>query len=114
MRNIHILAIAVAITACTSNQNRTEVQNTGASGTAPVAVDANSAVGAFALRMIADGRETFRHDTFGDEDFWSNTLQLDRALLANGAASSHRFGRADRARRAVAGGFSTDRRALSG
>jgi hypothetical protein len=64
----------------------------GSGGTAPVAVDPNSSVGAFALRMIAEGRETFRHDTFGDEDFWSNALQLDRALQGVSPAAALALG----------------------
>src|SRR5262245_49324051 len=37
-------------------------------------------------RLIDEGRQTFRFDTFGDEDFWGGTLQLDRAIAgaANG------------------------------
>src|SRR5260370_11748820 len=31
-------------------------------------------------RMIADGRQTFRFDTFGDETFWGDALQLHRAI----------------------------------
>jgi len=31
-------------------------------------------------KQIADGRETFRYDTFGDEDFWGGTLQLHKAI----------------------------------
>src|SRR5579884_4100594 len=27
-------------------------------------------------RMLADGRRTFRFDTFGDEAFWGDTLKL--------------------------------------
>lgn len=36
--------------------------------------------------MISRGRDIFRHDTFGDEDFWTNTLKLHRAIegAANG------------------------------
>jgi hypothetical protein len=30
--------------------------------------------------MFADGRNTFRFDTFGDEDFWGGTLGLHRAI----------------------------------
>src|SRR4030095_12541516 len=30
--------------------------------------------------MMADGRQTFRFDTFGDEAFWGDTLQLHRAI----------------------------------
>jgi hypothetical protein len=37
-----------------------------------------------AERMIRDGRQTFRFDTFGDEDFWGGTLQLHRAIEGAG------------------------------
>lgn len=30
--------------------------------------------------MLEQGRETFRYDTFGSEGFWTNTLQLHRAI----------------------------------
>ena len=30
--------------------------------------------------MLDQGRETFRFDTFGDQDFWGGTLQLHKAL----------------------------------
>src|ERR1041384_3376979 len=33
-----------------------------------------------AAQMLADGRHTFRFDTFGDEDFWGGTLQLHTAI----------------------------------
>ncbi len=33
-----------------------------------------------ALRMIKEGRQTFRHDTFGDEAFWGDALGLHRAI----------------------------------
>ena len=33
-----------------------------------------------AQRMIAEGRQTFRYDTFGDEDYWGGTLQLHKAV----------------------------------
>ena len=29
-------------------------------------------------RMLADGRQTFRYDTFGDDAFWGGQLQLHR------------------------------------
>ena len=32
------------------------------------------------LRLVADGRQTFRFDTFGDEVFWGDTLRLHEAL----------------------------------
>ena len=39
-----------------------------------------------ALQAIARGRRTFRHDTFGDEAFWGDTLRLHEAIAgaANG------------------------------
>jgi hypothetical protein len=33
-----------------------------------------------AARMIAEGRHTFRYDTFGDEAFWGDTLKLHQAI----------------------------------
>jgi mono/diheme cytochrome c family protein len=34
--------------------------------------------------MIEEGRETFRNDTFGDEAFWGDLLQLHKAIAGNG------------------------------
>src|SRR5690349_15928434 len=33
-----------------------------------------------AQKMIEDGRQTFRFDTFGDEDFWGGKLKLHQAI----------------------------------
>ena len=33
-----------------------------------------------ALRMIDEGRQTFRYDTFGDEAFWGGALKLHQAI----------------------------------
>jgi hypothetical protein len=33
-----------------------------------------------AVRMVQEGRQTFRHDTFGCESFWGDALQLHRAI----------------------------------
>src|SRR5512138_2216648 len=33
-----------------------------------------------ALRMLEEGRQTFRFDTFGDEAFWGGALELHRAI----------------------------------
>lgn len=39
-----------------------------------------------AQQMLEEGRQTFRYDTFGDEVFWGDTLQLHQAIAgeANG------------------------------
>jgi hypothetical protein len=33
-----------------------------------------------AQRMLDEGKQTFRYDTFGDEVFWTDALQLNRAI----------------------------------
>ena len=33
-----------------------------------------------AIQLIEEGRQTFRFDTFGDEDFWGGTLKLHQAI----------------------------------
>ncbi|HEV8273199.1 MAG TPA: hypothetical protein VGQ04_17920, partial [Chitinophagaceae bacterium] len=30
--------------------------------------------------LVAQGKEIFRFDTFGDEDFWSGLLHIDKAI----------------------------------
>ena len=42
---------------------------------APVEADA-----ALDPRLVAEGRKIFRFDTFGDETFWTDTLQLHRVI----------------------------------
>jgi len=37
-------------------------------------------IGDNATKMVEDGRQTFRFDTFGDEAFWGDTLQLHQAI----------------------------------
>ena len=39
-----------------------------------------------AQKMVTEGREIFRHDTFGDEAYWGDTLKLHQAIAgaANG------------------------------
>lgn len=32
------------------------------------------------VRSVAEGQQTFRHDTFGDESFWGDTLKLHLAI----------------------------------
>src|SRR5215213_8857221 len=52
-------------------------QTDQASVPAAAAVDS---ILANADKMIAEGRRTFRYDTFGDESFWGDTLQLHQAI----------------------------------
>ena len=41
------------------------------------------AIAANMQRMMNEGRQTFRFDTFGDEAFWSDGLGLDRAIAGD-------------------------------
>jgi hypothetical protein len=54
--------------------------------TPDAAVPAVDPVKSAAEAMIDEGRQTFRYDTFGDEDFWGGALHLHQAIAgsANG------------------------------
>lgn len=43
-----------------------------------------------AIALLREGRETFRYDTFGDEEFWGGTLKLHEAIAgaANGGVGA--------------------------
>ena len=51
-------------------------QNRGKGNT----TEAERQTDANAQRMLDEGKQTFRFDTFGDEAFWSDALQLHRAI----------------------------------
>jgi hypothetical protein len=59
--------------------------------------------------LVNDGKNIFRHDTFGDEDFWSGLLHIDKAIAgsANGG-----FGPGVSPRTALAVGLKVDASAL--
>lgn len=49
--------------------------------------------------LITQGQKIFRFDTFGDEDFWSNALHIDKAIAGSsnggfgaGCKPENRFG----------------------
>src|SRR5262249_42949679 len=65
----------------------------------------------FASAQSDDGRRTFRFDTFGDEEFWGDTLQLHLAI--EGAANGG-VGGGVSPRTALAVGLKVDVDALPG
>jgi hypothetical protein len=82
-RRLGWLAAAVALTAAGIVVYRTEtwaqpgpLRPVAAAEPAPPAGPERDA-----LRLIREGRQTFRHDTFGDEAFWGDALQLHRAVV---------------------------------
>jgi hypothetical protein len=48
--------------------------------TAPARAKLEPSVRENATRTLADGRQTFRYDTFGSEDFWGGKVQLHQAI----------------------------------
>jgi hypothetical protein len=56
---------------CTNSINAQPQKTTGANED-PTMDNAN--------KMLAEGRQTFRFETFGDEAYWSAALQLDKAI----------------------------------
>lgn len=59
--------------------------------------------------LVSDGKEIFRFDTFGDEDFWSGLLHIDKAILG---ANKGGFGPGVSPRAALAVGLKVDAEAL--
>jgi len=53
----------------------------GANSTSPAAGESfDDTILKHSATMVTEGRETFRHDTFGSESFWGDALQLHKAL----------------------------------
>src|SRR6201988_2929948 len=76
---IALLLLAVALTLVLMDRRSdaswsSEEQNRSTTTESERQTDAN------AERMLAEGKQTFRFDTFGDEAFWSDALQLHRAI----------------------------------
>jgi hypothetical protein len=70
------LAASLAIySACGSSKAQTP--SPGPGGTS------SDAVKDFASKMIDQGRDTFRNDTFGDEAFWTGQIKLNEGLAQN-------------------------------
>ena len=72
-----LVASTVVLATCISISIVSGDGQAGANGAAEVRRDRSAANATPALR---NGRDTFRFDTFGDEDFWDDTLKLHRAI----------------------------------
>src|SRR5881396_2602772 len=51
-------------------------------------IDPNDPVLKDAMSTLAQGRQIFRFDTFGDEAFWGGTLQLHHAIEGSALGGS--------------------------
>jgi cytochrome c5 len=76
LAKIAVLLFVVAITLVfvSTRDSWADEQNRGKSTESERQTDSS------AQRMLDEGKQTFRFDTFGDEAFWSDALQLHRAI----------------------------------
>jgi len=76
---LFVAAVVVVFVSARSQARRAddEGQQRGNSGKL---TEAEQQTEANAERMLAEGKQTFRFDTFGDEVFWGDALQLHRAI----------------------------------
>jgi hypothetical protein len=74
-----LIAGMLALTACDSDDNNA-VNNDG--GNNDGSNNSGSRVPSVPLdpQVVTAGQETFRHDTFGDETFWTDVLQMNKVI----------------------------------
>lgn len=76
-RQIAFIALIVLVTLfiqCSKNLNRTNEELGTIKAQEAVKTEKNKS-------LVAEGKQIFRFDTFGDEDFWSGLLHIDKAIL---------------------------------
>jgi hypothetical protein len=98
---ICLLAVIVLIQ-CTKAMDTTQQTSLQNAEKSKIQLDNNKT-------LVNDGRQIFRFDTFGDEDFWSGVLHIDKAIAgqANGG-----FGPGVSPQTALAVGLKVDAEAL--
>jgi cytochrome c5 len=97
------LAATITLLQCTRTIDATDLGGTLKEGEATVLSSLKK------KSLVADGKHIFRFDTFGDEDFWSSLLHIDKAIA--GAANGG-FGSGVSPRTALAVGLKVDAEAL--
>ena len=75
-----VLAVAVVVfvpagVLTLSQRSSAQVRPAAATVSFDAAIDQNAA------RMLKEGRQIFRYDTFGSEDFWGGKLRLHEAIV---------------------------------
>jgi mono/diheme cytochrome c family protein len=76
-RKLAVIGVALLIQASASSQTQ-PAGTTGSSSVKPGSFDQE--IQRHAQQMIEEGRKIFRFDTFGDEAFWGDQLQLHQAI----------------------------------
>jgi len=82
LREVRALAVILSLVFITAGCNQARMQ--AAMGDDRL----EDTVSKYSRRMIEEGRETFRHETFGSESFWGDALRLHEAIAGeknNGA-----------------------------
>jgi hypothetical protein len=69
---IAVITALITLVQCSKNFNNTDKENGGM--TQKAATDKTKS-------LIAQGKEIFRFDDFGDKEFWSGLLHIDKAIL---------------------------------
>lgn len=80
--------IWMTASSCTSSSSKTGDSDSGGNGSSQTEYDRS--VDDFSKKMLPDGRQIFRHDTFGSEAYWGDQLQLHKAIAgqANGGVGN--------------------------
>jgi hypothetical protein len=78
VKHLAVLPMALAVFACGDDARPTEPGS-------PISVVADSAEAALNPALIAQGKQIFRFETYGDETFWTDTLRLHR-VIRNGVS----------------------------
>src|SRR5688572_25826848 len=79
---ITLLAVACLLSCPSARDGKTEVAGTEQEQERPHETH-DGDVDEYASKLLEDGREIFRHDTFGSEDFWGGKLQLHKAVVGS-------------------------------
>lgn len=79
MKKQHLLLGVSALLLFVITMSQIQCTNSSADNEA-AAVTPEDPISANAKRMIEEGRQIFRYETFGDEAYWSTALQLDKAI----------------------------------
>ena len=69
---IFVLFVSVSQLIQCTNSSDGQTKTTGIENEDPITDNAN--------KMLAEGKQTFRFETFGDEAYWTDALQLNKAI----------------------------------
>src|SRR5438552_942494 len=78
LRQLAGLALAITVGAC---GNATKPTEPGVGGASTPGADA--ARGPLNPALIAQGKQIFRFETYGDESFWTDTLRLHQVIRSS-------------------------------